>query len=566
MHRTEPLEKRPTGSRRSHAKVRSGCVTCKVRRVKCDEQRPFCKRCIRFGIQCGGYPPPKRQKDLTERPKQILLPKSHNIRSHPTPYAAPSVTKFQTEEESRCFDIFSRNTAYEIFPNVEMGKLRVMFLQACEARDAIRHAIIALGALDMTSRVRSQAYVRDAARRDFGGTASHHYKYAIQEYAKAIKYAQTEGGQDLRTALMTSLMILAFEGWIGSHEVAVQQIRIGTGLLMEWKQRQMENPSTAPTEDENLLAHVFTRLSIQLRPPPKEKPPQTSPPTSLPPLKVDLPPSLKRLPLSFGSIAEAGVYYGLIVRFAVTFVSQCLPRIARSGSLTGSYTPGSASEAIPPEITQAQLALTESLHQWMAAFAPLKYGAEFKQLDQRKACITLELQMKATYMGTIKSLAQDEMVYDAYYDIYKDIVDLSESLLNCSPASKVPKFSFDSGVIIPLWFTGHKCRDPVLRRRAIALLLTFPRREGVWDSVFAGLVIECVREFEEEYIDGGRIPWWARIRTTNFDIDLEKRIVEVLCEQRLSADSDETVIRRKTVDYYVYTGITLEQVEAVIAK
>ena len=47
-----------------------------------------------------------------------------------------------------------------------MGRLRLMFLQACEARDAIRHAIIALGALDMTSRVRSQGNVRDAARRD----------------------------------------------------------------------------------------------------------------------------------------------------------------------------------------------------------------------------------------------------------------------------------------------------------------------------------------------------------------------------------------------------------------
>ena len=501
-----------------------------------------------------------------QRPKQVLLPKFHSIRSQQTPYAAPSVTKFQNEEESRCFEIFSRNTAYEIFPNVEMGRLRLMFLQACEARDAIRHAIIALGALDMTSRVRSQGNVRDAARRDFGSTASRHYKYAVQEYARAIKYAQEEGGQDLRTALMTSLVILAFEGWIGSHEIAVQQIRIGTRLLMEWKQQQKQASTPGPSDDENLLSHVFTRLSIQLRPPPKDQPPQASPPTPLPPLKIDMPPSLQRMPLSFSTITEAGVYYGLIVRFAVTFVSQGLPRIARAGSLTGAYTPGSASEVIPPEIAQAQLALTESLHQWMAAFAPLKNGTEFKQLEQRKACITLELHMKATYMGTIKSLAQDEMVFEAYYDIYKDIVDLSEALLNCSPASKIPKFCFDSGVIIPLWFTGHKCRDPVLRRRVIALLLTYPRREGVWDSVFAGLVIECVRGFEEEYIDGRKIPWWARIRTTNFDVDLEKRTVEVQCEQRTSPLSDETVIRRKTVDYYVYTGITLEQVGAVIAR
>ncbi|KAH6695858.1 hypothetical protein BKA61DRAFT_531494 [Leptodontidium sp. MPI-SDFR-AT-0119] len=566
MHRTEPVVKKSHGSRRSHPKVKSGCLTCKDRRVKCDEQRPFCKRCIRFGVQCDGYPLPKRAKSVVQRPKAILLPKFHNIRTHQTPYAAPSLTKFESDEESMCFTIFSKNTAYEIFPNVEMGRLRLMFLQACEARDAIRHAIVALGALDMTSRVRSQGHIRDAARRDFGNTASHHYQFAIQQYAKAIKYAQLEGGRDFRTALMTCLVILSFEGWVGNHEVAVQQIRIGTQLLMEWKERQKEIPAPKPSDDENVLAHVFTRLSIQLRPPAKNRPPQPSAPTSLPPLKIDVPQSLQKMPLTFISLGEAGNFYGLIVRFAVTFVSQGLSRIARKGSLTGAYTPGAASEPIPPEVIKAQAVLTDSLHQWMAAFAPLKNGAEFKDLDQKKACITLELQMKATYMGTIKSLAQDEMAFDAYYHIYRDIVDLSEALLNCSPASKVPKFCFDSGVIIPLWFTGHKCRDPVLRRRVIALLLTFPRREGVWDSVFAGLVIEVLRGFEEDYIDGGRVPGWARIRTTNFDIDIEKRTVEVQCQQRTSATSFDTVIRRKTVDYYVYTGITLEQVGAVIAR
>jgi hypothetical protein len=98
------------------------------------------------------------------------------------------------------------------------------------------------------------------------------------------------------------------------------------------------------------------------------------------------------------------------------------------------------------------------------------------------------------------------------------------------------------------------------------LLLTFPRREGVWDSVFVGLVIEVLKSFEENYIDGGRVLGWARIGTTNFDINIEKRTVEVQCQPRTSAGSYDTVIRRKTVDYYVYTGINLEQVGAVIAR
>ncbi|GAP87735.1 putative C6 zinc finger domain-containing protein [Rosellinia necatrix] len=32
-----------------------GCNTCRVRRVKCDNTKPFCKKCIDYGRECGGY-------------------------------------------------------------------------------------------------------------------------------------------------------------------------------------------------------------------------------------------------------------------------------------------------------------------------------------------------------------------------------------------------------------------------------------------------------------------------------------------------------------------------------
>lgn len=48
---------RPKARRQSKPKVRTGCVTCKSRRVKCDEGRPSCRRCVRRGLECGGYVP-----------------------------------------------------------------------------------------------------------------------------------------------------------------------------------------------------------------------------------------------------------------------------------------------------------------------------------------------------------------------------------------------------------------------------------------------------------------------------------------------------------------------------
>ncbi|KLU90167.1 hypothetical protein MAPG_09133 [Magnaporthiopsis poae ATCC 64411] len=39
-------------NRRSHAKSRTGCRTCKRRRIKCDENRPSCRNCVKHGVTC----------------------------------------------------------------------------------------------------------------------------------------------------------------------------------------------------------------------------------------------------------------------------------------------------------------------------------------------------------------------------------------------------------------------------------------------------------------------------------------------------------------------------------
>ncbi|KAI1312940.1 hypothetical protein F5Y03DRAFT_204829 [Xylaria venustula] len=47
---TPPIKRRAT-----HAKARTGCLTCKRRKVKCDEAKPACARCLRSGHRCAGY-------------------------------------------------------------------------------------------------------------------------------------------------------------------------------------------------------------------------------------------------------------------------------------------------------------------------------------------------------------------------------------------------------------------------------------------------------------------------------------------------------------------------------
>ncbi|KAJ5913006.1 hypothetical protein N7504_001889 [Penicillium tannophilum] len=55
VFRVSPPGQKQNGfhSRRAHKKSRAGCLTCKKRRVKCDEERPNCQRCKARGIECG---------------------------------------------------------------------------------------------------------------------------------------------------------------------------------------------------------------------------------------------------------------------------------------------------------------------------------------------------------------------------------------------------------------------------------------------------------------------------------------------------------------------------------
>ncbi|CAG9955425.1 unnamed protein product [Clonostachys rosea f. rosea IK726] len=66
---------KPQRARKS--KVRTGCITCKARHVKCDENKPTCKRCASSKIQCRGYADinsRKKSRPTTTRISTTLVP------------------------------------------------------------------------------------------------------------------------------------------------------------------------------------------------------------------------------------------------------------------------------------------------------------------------------------------------------------------------------------------------------------------------------------------------------------------------------------------------------------
>ncbi|OQE42102.1 hypothetical protein PENCOP_c004G00023 [Penicillium coprophilum] len=51
------------GAKPKQTKSRNGCITCKAKRLKCDEVKPSCHQCERRKVRCGGY-----KKDFKWRP------------------------------------------------------------------------------------------------------------------------------------------------------------------------------------------------------------------------------------------------------------------------------------------------------------------------------------------------------------------------------------------------------------------------------------------------------------------------------------------------------------------
>ncbi len=193
---------------------------------------------------------------------------------------------------------------------------------------------------------------------------------------------------------------------------------------------------------------------------------------------------------------------------------------------------------------------------WRTAFAPLwkRLKDENNPSDLFPAALLMN-RIISSHIGCVVPTILDEQDFDQYYEDYKIVIEMSEYMLGILEATgeklkdarytRSPKFNFDSYTVIPLFLMALKCRDPPLRRKAISLMLKYPRREGVCDSVCMGRLCEWAMKIEEEHIDkNGRLPGWARVHGVTLERDPEKENSGILtAEQRVGASSDEVVIK-----------------------
>lgn len=120
--------------------------------------------------------------------------------------------------------------------------------------------------------------------------------------------------------------------------------------------------------------------------------------------------------------------------------------------------------------------------------------------------MVLKLSVYVMYMYLNVSTFGDlhyQTCWDDLLPMHEEIVDIAEVILNARYSEEKeswakPVFQMDHCIIGPLFTVVFRCRDPYLRRRAVALLYKVPRQEGVWNSHLTARCAERMINIEEE--------------------------------------------------------------------
>ncbi len=323
-----------------------------------------------------------------------------------------------------------------------------------------------------------------------------HHRFALQQYGRAIrrmKESLTTGGKDYRTAVIVCLLTICFEALNGDMQSALAQVRNGLKLIKEWRQ-QMTNrslefdiASSLPLSDSELI-QAFDRLdnnSIMIM--------DAEPVDNSSQIMADTGPS-HEIPLVFTSIEDARAHWEFLLRQMLHWVASAYAWGSREKAETdrrAQPTQGLSRDSL--DLLQLQKAFLKQreqhlkgFRQWRLAFQPLWVHSRTPAGQKDFAAATsLELRFKSTFTSLVADHFKGETCYDEYSSDYEEVVRLAEALIEYEKThgdTRKAAFTSDGPIIPSVYVVILKCRDRIIRRRAIALLKSRPRRDVVMDS------------------------------------------------------------------------------------
>ena len=175
------------------------------------------------------------------------------------------------------------------------------------------------------------------------------------------------------------------------------------------------------------------------------------------------------------------------------------------------------------------------LYEWKRIFDTLIEEKQFDRKEDTNLPIkSMQIHHILAEIMTETFQAGNEKIYDRFTAKFAKLVELAEShgIQDAPRPGQRLVYRLDLGLIGPLYFTTHHCRDPIIRRKACNLLQRTHHIQGLWDSVLAAVIVQKFIEIEER----GRtvrscedVPESARIRKVYsiFDPSLQRITMRV---------------------------------------
>ncbi|KAI8215638.1 hypothetical protein K4K52_003637 [Colletotrichum sp. SAR 10_76] len=555
VHVPQPLPAKK--KRASKPKVRSGCITCKIRRVKCDEGKPTCNRCAKADIKCDGYvKDAAEQKRVAERDavfraaqrNKVLLPRPDpTIAASPVVVRAnPGVVQIDTADVSY-YDLFRHQLVRDLAGSTH-SDFWSRIVMAESARDpCVKESVLAIGAIAQTlffrtARGNTLGSTQPPGMKPWGGGAEmlqagaagfldHHHKAALQHHLRAVSvYRQRiqmgTAGSSPRSVIIMTLLLIAFE-FIQGNMKSVDSL-MGTGMrLIEDASTLMKRRSSSQDSEE-------PAAQVRVAAPPREDE------------MDDIEHLLPCLSLMSGFTHFFNSHRATISRMNSTPAPE-LPQpgvtpVAKMQVLWGKFFTRAVAytmrwmhtqmKHLPPPADAARergeflmyLRLWQSILETYLADPGL-------EAQTRRALEMIRIHRLIMYVLVSASLDSSDIAFDAHEEDFREMLRLTLRFMRADTPeeqfllSRIA-FTFAEGLTTPLTTIIAKCRNHDLRMQAAGLMRALSWRDGAWDGKALAVGKLGVVMLEERGMDmEGRIPAAARWVWTDAKWDLERREV-----------------------------------------
>ncbi|KAH7240351.1 uncharacterized protein BKA55DRAFT_542938 [Fusarium redolens] len=420
-------------------KTRTGCLTCKKRHKKCDEEKPTCKRCRDGGYVCDGYTP--QSQAVTTKTQNRSLPILAAKVSTPTLPRLPGDTLESNYYVYFFSDIISQ---LEITPYLNKEFWNRNILVPSQNSECVRHAVLALGATHWQYSTRNQL-----STASFDRFVLWHYNEAISKLT-----SNQESPQDMSTVLTCCILFVILESLRGDFGEAIRHLESGTRILTN------HVPKTyLPNRDFQELAAIFHAIASQVA--------IFSPERVFPDVTHLLMPAKKqkRIEGEFRNLDEAE---DVMNKFddMVNHISWDLDQ---------------EWENEESECNTQWSILRQNVQVWQCQFEILvnKLSAGKEPIDSEKV-LNLRIQHKLWEL-----LIEEESDVDENAEAHLDSAECNTLLdqlekLWCNPTR--PRFGLKIDLTAALFQLYVYCTDENVRQRIICMLRAQSRREIIWDS------------------------------------------------------------------------------------